>query len=146
MSFRSLMCQNKSLMFTIKKGTSHYLLTLSVIKYWHLSFTSNKASSLLQSWTIFLKKKKLRQQWFNSKWDFYFFTSGSRWPAWSFFLCLSVASKLDASALFCCQSCWKVFAQGETSCESSTSIRASYSDLILFKNKHQAPVAVQNKS
>lgn len=38
----------------------------------------------------------------------------------------------------------KFFAQGETLCESSARIRASYNDLILFKNKHQAPVAVRN--
>lgn len=40
----------------------------------------------------------------------------------------------------------KVFAQGETLRGGSASIRASYDDLILFKNKHQAPVAVRNKS
>lgn len=140
--------KNKSLMFTLKKETSHYLLTLLVIEYWHLSFISNKTSLGLQSRTTW-KKKNTQQQRFNSEWDFFFFfffSSGSRWPAWSCFFVFQWLRSWMRQRCFAVTLFQKVFAQGETLCGGSASIRASYDDLILFKNKHQAPVTVRNKS
>lgn len=144
------MCRkkNKSLMFTLKKETSHYLLTLLVIEYWHLSFISNKTSLGLQSRTTWKKKPRSSRDLIPNEIFFFFsfFSSGSRWPAWS---CFFVSQWLRSWMRQHCLAVilfQKVFAQGETLCGGSASIRASYDDLILFKNKHQAPVAVRNKS